>query len=62
MDETSLIRFEDGPALLCLLFCVRDNRVLDELRRLLLVVSNHLRVEVVNEAYSAALLVDRSFY
>ena len=62
MDETSLICFENGSALLGPLFRVWDYRVLDALRRLPFVVPYYPCIEIVNESNGASFRVNRSFH
>jgi hypothetical protein len=49
VNKTCLVGFESRAAPSCLLFSVRDNRILNGLRVLYSVVSDNLYVKVVDE-------------
>jgi hypothetical protein len=49
VNKTYLIGFESRAAPSCLLFSIRDNRILNSLRVLYSVVSDNLCVKVVDE-------------
>jgi hypothetical protein len=61
VDKTRLIRFECCAAPICLMFCVRHNRVLIGLCVLLHIVAYYPRIKVVDETEDPTVPIDLPF-